>query len=118
MRLSRKFKPQSNNPTASKISFKLLMAIAVNNNFRSTSVCIRAAFLQSKVLDRDVFVKPQEDIRNSGLIWRLKKPLCGLGGTSHKFGLRVKEMLTNMGFQVMDGDEAFYFLMNMVDCMV
>ena len=75
------------------------MAIAVNNNFRLTSVYIRAAFLQSKVLDRDVFAK---QIRNSGLIWRLEKPLYGLDDASHKFGLRVKEMLTNMGFQVMD----------------
>ena len=56
-------KPQSDSLTASKDSFKLLMAIAANNNFKLASVDIRAAFFQSKVLDRDVFVKQPEDVK-------------------------------------------------------
>ena len=67
-------KPQSDSPIASNDSFKLLMAVAANNNFKLASVDIRAAFLQSKVLDRDIFVKPPEDIKKPGVIWRLWKP--------------------------------------------
>ena len=59
-------KPQSNSPTASKDSFKMLMAIAANYKFKVASVDIRAAFLQSKVLDRDHFIKPPSDI-NRGI---------------------------------------------------
>ena len=51
-------KPQSDSPTASKDSFKMLMAVAANSKFKLASVDIRAAFLQSKVLDRDVFIEP------------------------------------------------------------
>jgi len=103
-------KPQSDSPTAAKESFKLLMVVAANNGFKLASVDIRAAFLQSKALDRDVFVKPPEDIRKPGVVWRLKKPLYGLDDASRKFWLRVKEVLIDMGLRVMDGDEAFYFL--------
>ena len=71
-------KPQSDSPTASKDSFKLLMAVAANNNFKLASVDIRAAFLQSQTLDIDVFVMPPEDIKKPGVIWRLWKPLYGL----------------------------------------
>ena len=77
-------KPQSNRPTAFKVSFKLLIAVAANADFKWASVHIRAAFLQSYVLDCDVFVQPPEDIRKQGIVWRLKKPLYGLDNASRK----------------------------------
>ena len=52
----------------------MLMAIAANSRFKLASVDIRAAFLQSKVLDRDVYIEPPSDIKNPGLIRKLKKP--------------------------------------------
>ena len=103
-------KPQSDSPTVSKESFKILMAISANENFKLASVDIRAAFLQSRTLDRDVFMLPPADIKKPGLIWRLKKPLYGLDDASRKFWLRVKEVLKKMGLKVLEGDEAFYYL--------
>ena len=91
-------------------SFKLLMAVAANNNFRLASLDIRAAFLQSKALDRDVFIKPPADIRKHRVIWILLELIYGLADASRKFWLRVKGILINMGLKVMDGDEAFYYL--------
>ena len=78
-------KLQSDSPTVSKESFKMLMAVTANDNFKLASVDIRAAFLQSRTLDRDVFVLPPLDIRKQGVIWKLKKPLYGLDDASHKF---------------------------------
>ena len=40
-------KPQSDSHNVSKDSFKMLMAVAANKNFKLASVDIRAAFLQS-----------------------------------------------------------------------
>ena len=51
-------KPQSDSPTVSKESFKMLMAVAANDNFKLASVDIRAAFLQSRTLDIDIFMVP------------------------------------------------------------
>ena len=86
------------------------MAVAANSYFKLASVDIRAAFLQSRTLDRDVFRLPPSDIRKPGLIWRLKKPLYGLDDASQKFWLWVKEVLKEIGLKVMEGDEAFYYL--------
>ena len=86
------------------------MAVAANNGFKLASLDIRAAFLQSKTLDRDVFIKPPGDIKKPGVIWKLLRPLYGLDDASQKFWLRVKEILITMGLKVMDGDKAFYYL--------
>ena len=59
-------KQQSDRPTASKDSFKMLMAVAANLRFKLASVDIKAAFLQSKVLDRYVFVEPLSDVKKPG----------------------------------------------------
>ena len=66
--------------------------------------------MQSKVLDRDVFIEPPIDIKKQGWIWRLKKPLYGLDDASRKFWLCVKEVfLCELGLCTIHGDEAFYF---------
>ena len=67
--------PQSDSPTAAKESFKLIMALSANYNFKIVSVDIRAAFLQAKTLDREVYVRPPKDQEKEGVIWKLLKPL-------------------------------------------
>ena len=44
------------------------MAIATNFGFKLASVDIRAVFLQSKFLDRDVFIEPPEVIKKPGVV--------------------------------------------------
>ena len=51
-------KPQSDSPTAANEYSKLLRAHSANFHFKIASVDIRAAFLHSKVLDREVYVEP------------------------------------------------------------
>ena len=75
------------------------MAMAAKNNFKLASVDISTTFLQSKMLDRDVFVKPPEDIRKPGVIWKLWKLINGLDDGSRKFWLRVKEFFHRDGSQ-------------------
>ena len=61
------------------------MALSANFYFKLASADIRAAFLQSKVLDRDVFVEPPLDIKKQTIFWKLNKPLYGLDNASQKF---------------------------------
>ena len=75
-------KPQLDSPTISKESFKILLAISANSDFKLSSVDIRAGFLQSWTLDRDVFMLPPPDIKKPGMIWKLKKPLYDLDDAS------------------------------------
>ena len=52
---------------AVKESFKLFIALAANFHFKIASVDIRAGFLQSKVLDREVYVEPLMISRSKAL---------------------------------------------------
>ena len=72
------------------------MALSANFHFTLASVDIPAAFLQSKVLDRDVFVEPPLDIKKQGIIWKLNKSLYGLDDASRKFWLRVRYVFLNI----------------------
>ena len=82
--------PQSDSPTMLRESMKLFFAVAEIQDFKLRSIDIRAAFLQARELDRDVFLMPPKDIRKEGYVWKLKKPLYGLNDASRKFWLRVK----------------------------
>ena len=50
--------PQSDAPTMLRESMKLFFALATNEDFKLRSMDIRAAFLQARELDRDVFLMP------------------------------------------------------------
>ena len=102
-------KPQADSPTAMKESNKIFLAISANEGFEIQSVDIKAAFLQSKVLDREVYVEPPKDIKHENKIWRLIKPLYGLGDASRKFWLRVKDIFKQKGLKTVVGDKAFYY---------
>ena len=52
-----------------------MFSVSANEDFELRKIDIRAAFLQAKQLDRDVFLKPPKDIKKDGIIRKLKKPL-------------------------------------------
>ena len=78
-------KPQSDSPTVAKENFKLIMVVAASLQFAISSMDMRAAFLQAKVLDRNVFIKPLDDIRKPGFVLGLRKLVCCLDDASYKF---------------------------------
>jgi hypothetical protein len=88
---------------------KMFFAVAANEGFKLRSIDIRAAFLQAKILDREVYLEPPKDVKKEGKIWKLKKPLYGLNDASRKFWLRVKKVFEEIGMKRLDGDEAFYY---------
>ena len=51
------------------------------------------AFLQTKALERDVFIKLAADIKKPGFVRRLKKLLYGFDDASRKFWLSLKDIL-------------------------
>ena len=74
----------------------MLIALAANEDFNLASMNIKAAFLQGNILNRDNFMKPQEDQRIYGWLWKLKKPLFGLEDTGRKFWLKLKDTLKKL----------------------
>ena len=74
-------------------SMKLFFAVAANEKFKLRSMDIRAAFLQAKELDRDIFMVPPKDVKKESVLWKLKKPLYGLNDASRKFGSKLRKYL-------------------------
>ena len=84
------------------------MALAANFHFKIASVDICAAFLQSKILDREAYVEPPADIKKQGIVWKLNKPLYGLDDASRKFWLRVRDVFLNkLEIKTVEEDETF-----------
>ena len=103
-------KVQSDSPTALRDSFRMFLSLAATTRIdKLRSVDIRAAFLQSDKLKRDVFVRLPKDIAEEGFIWKLQKPLYGLTDAGRRFWLRVKNILEENGYKRVTGDEAYYF---------
>ena len=65
--------PQSDLPTMLRESMKMFLSVVANEDFELRKIDIRAAFLQAKQLDREVFLQPPRDIKREGIIWKLKK---------------------------------------------
>ena len=55
--------PESNSPTMLRESIKSFFAVAANECFKLRSIDIRAAFLQARELDRDVYLLPPKEGR-------------------------------------------------------
>ena len=104
--------PQADSQTMLRESMKLFFAVAANQGFELRSIDIRAAFLQARELDREVFLVPPSDLKEQGVLWKLRKPLYGLNDASRKFWLWVKAVFTEFGMKRMEGDEALYFRHN------
>merc|ERR1712105_43727 len=100
---------QADSLTMRRESLKLFFSLAANEGFKLRSVDIRAAFLQAKTLQREIFLLPPRDVKKEGLLWKLKKPLYGLNDASRKFWLMVKEVFGKFGLRKLVGDEALYY---------
>ena len=61
-------KPQSDSPTLLRESLKMYFAVEANEGFKFWSIDIRAAFLQAKFLDREVYMEPPKDVKKEGKI--------------------------------------------------
>ena len=84
--------PHSDSPTMLRESMKIFFSVVANEDFKLRKIDIRAAFLQAKQLDREVFLQPPKDIKREGYVWKLKMPLYGLNDVLCKFWLRLKRI--------------------------
>ena len=104
---------QSDSPTVQKESLKIFLAMCSKlKTEKLRSIDITAAFLQAEELKRDVFINPPKDVKEEGVVWKLRKPLYGLTDAGRQFWLRIKKLLKENGFENIVGDEAFYIKRN------
>jgi hypothetical protein len=99
---------QSDAPTASRISKRLLFSIAACQNWEVRTLDITSAFLQSDEIQREVYVKPPQDIRRRGIIWKLKKPLYGLEDSARLWYHTLRDRLIEIGCKISILDQSVF----------
>ena len=59
---------QSDSPMVPKEGLKILIKLVSNEEFELASMDIRVTFFQGKTLDRDVYMRPQENQKVEGYV--------------------------------------------------
>ena len=100
---------RKDSPTCLRDSLHIALMLAANNGWRIRSLDVKCAFLQGKLIQRDVFLKPPREAKTDK-VWKLEKTIYGLGDASRKWYLELKETLEMLGMVMSRYDEAvFYF---------
>ena len=100
--------PRSDAPTINKTSLRLLFTIASSRGWALESLDITAAFLQAEEMNREVFLKPPADVRKSGIVWKLKKPVYGLGDSARRWYITLSQYLQDKGCIISQLDKCVF----------
>ena len=103
------FTDKTDSPTVSKPSLRAQFSIAANMRWEVVMADITSAFLQSDILDREVYVMPPKHIRKEGIIWRLLKPMYGLGDASLQWYKTLTSKLIELGCKRLTTDPALFY---------
>ena len=89
---------QSDSPTGSKESFRLILSILASKGWGIHSIDVKSAFLQGKRMDRDIFIKPPREAKEEfDNVWRLNKSIYGLNDAARNWYFSVYEELCKYG---------------------
>ena len=95
-------------PTCMKETTRLLLSLASSNEWKINSIDIKAAFLQGKSIDREIYLKPPKEAQAHGKLWKLKKAVYGLSDASRVWYLRVVDELTKLRVTISKYDKALF----------
>ena len=74
-----------------------IIVLGTTNGWEPEFTDIMSAFLQGELLDRDVFVDPPFEVKQPGVIWRLRVCVYGLNDAPRKWFLKVEAEVLSVG---------------------
>ena len=98
---------RTDSPTCGRENLRLLFCIIASFDWGINTIDIRAAFLQGKPIERDVFLKPPKEAQTDK-IWKLNISVYGLCGAPTAWYLSVKEELAKTGGIKCKYDDAIF----------
>ena len=99
---------QRDSPCVNKESQRVALAVIASEGWELRSLDVKAAFLQGKELDRDIYLKPPKEAKCPGKLWKLKRCVYGLNDASRFWYFRVKDELTRLGCKVSKLDSSLF----------
>ena len=100
---------QSDSPTASRDTLKVFFTITANERWIIEGSDVRAAFLQSDIIDRNVFIEPPPQKKKPNIIWKLRKPSYGLKDASRKWFKTTERTLMSLGMKQCLRDSCLFY---------
>ena len=97
-------------PTCSREALRIIFVIISSNSWECNSIDVKAAFLQGKYIERDVYLIPPKEFRkDKDERWKLKKTVYGLPDASRTWYARLKEELNKLGAKVSKFDLGLFY---------
>ena len=98
----------TDSPTINKESLRIAYMITAGKNWEINSLDVRAAFLQGRKINREVYLKPPKEANMKGKLWKLRQCVYGLNYASREFYMKVKEELMKVGCECSHLDQAVF----------
>ena len=98
----------SDSPTGAKSTLRTVLAITANEGWIIETTDIKAAFLQSRTINRNVYILPPPEARQDGILWKLKKTVYGLDDASREWYFSVKDLLLKNDCKQSSLDKALF----------
>ena len=99
---------QTDAPTISKSSLRLMYTVTASHGWKIQTLDITSAFLQSSEMTREVYLKPPVDIKKKGILWKLLKPIYGLGDSPRRWYSTLREHLLKNGCKISKLDKCIF----------
>ena len=100
---------QVDSPTCSEEAIQLTYTLHVPKGWLCNSVDVKAAFLQGKEIDWDIFIKPPPKCEKQNVIWKLNVCVYGLNDASRTWYFRVKEELELLNVKCSHKEPALFY---------
>ena len=97
----------TDSPACSQESIHIAFAIIASNGWALTSIDVKTAFLQGKLIERTVFIHSPKEAKTNK-IWRLRKCIYGLADAPRQWYLHVREELIKLTSGPSDLDAALF----------
>ena len=100
---------QKDSPTCSREALRLSISIASSKGWAVQSIDVKAAYLQGKSINRDLYVWPPPEY-NNGNIWKLRKTVYGLVDAARAWYTTVKETLLGLNMKMCALDQSLFYM--------
>ena len=101
-------------PTVSKEMMMLVTSLASSYQWQIEAIDVQKAFLQSRELQREVYVVPPREAvgTDKSEVWKLKNAVYGLGDAAREWYMTIRATLTEIGFKESKLEPSMFYLQN------
>ena len=102
----------TDSPTCSKSVLRIFLMLASSHGYKIKSKDVKSAFLQGKLIARDVFLNPPQERYKAGVVWKLRKTAYGLCDAAKNWYESVVDEMLKRGCEKSKYENALYYYRN------